>query len=77
MEHIGAILAAVAAKLIAFVWLTATHRQRRVNHRLQDELAWHRDALHSAWSALDGASAVIAVGRSCDTQPESRPAAPQ
>jgi hypothetical protein len=73
MEHIGAILAAVAAKLVAFVWLTATSRQRQANHRLQDELAWHRDQLHSAWSALDGASAVIAVGRSCDSERSGRP----
>lgn len=58
---------ALAAAAVVLRWAAE-------NGRLRDELAWHRDALHSARSALDGASAVIACGRSFDSERPERPA---
>jgi hypothetical protein len=61
---------ALAAAIVVLRWLAE-------NGRLRDELAWHRERLNAATAALDGASAVIACGRTTDSERPERPSEPQ
>jgi hypothetical protein len=67
MHATPAHLALAAAAIVVVRWAAE-------NGRLHEELDWHRERLNAATTALDGASAVIACGRSFDSERSELPA---